>query len=78
MNPHEYQYRRTGRSLTILFAFYLPVVGLLGLAMVKLFGVTWPVFVFAGLWMAACVLFSVLRFIAYYRWRERRPFSWLR
>jgi len=78
MNPHEHQYRQAGRVLTILFVLYVPVVGILGFALVKLSGVNWPVFILAGMWMAVILLFTVKRFLAYYRWTGRHPFRGLR
>ena len=78
MNPQRSQYRRTGRILAFLFLSYLPVVGLVGFALIKLSGEIWPVFMLAGLWMAVIVVFTVLRFVAYHRWTGKRPFDWSR
>ncbi len=78
MNPHEYQYQRTGRVLAILFILFLPVVGLVGFGLGRLLGASWPLFVSAGVWMGVMIVVSVLRFVAYYRWTGKYPFFWLR
>jgi hypothetical protein len=72
---YEQEYRRTGRIITFLFVLYLPVVGLLGWALGRLFDAAWPLFGFAGLWMATLLVFSVLRFVAYVKWKYPRGFS---
>lgn len=77
MNPHEYQFRRTGRFLAILLILFVPVVGLVGFGLGRLLNASWPLFLCAGFWIAAMVALSVLRFVAYYRWTGKYPFYWL-
>jgi hypothetical protein len=72
---YEHEYRRTGRIITFLFALYLPVVGVLGWALGRLVDAAWPLFGFAGLWMAVLLVFSVLRFVAYVKWKYPKGFS---
>jgi cell division septal protein FtsQ len=66
----EEKFRRTARILIYLFLFYIPVVGLLGFGLGKLFDASWPLFTLAGIWMIGIIVVSAQRFVAYYRWKR--------
>ena len=56
-----------------LFLLWLPFMGIVGYCNVKLApAVTWPFFVVAGGYVAVMVVISVLRFIAYFRWKDSK------
>jgi putative effector of murein hydrolase LrgA (UPF0299 family) len=78
MNELERQYRKSGQLLTMLFLFYMPAMALVALFLYKLTKTFWPIFVLAGLWMAAMTAISAWRFWAYFRWKGKYPFYWLR
>ncbi|HZP01244.1 MAG TPA: hypothetical protein VFD30_13205 [Terriglobia bacterium] len=78
MNPQEIEYRKTGRILTVLLLLYVPVVGIIGFALLKVFNRMWPALLVATLWIVVMIVISILRFVAYYRWTGKYPFHWLR
>jgi len=77
-DPHEMRYRKTGRALLILWLLYVPIVAVVGFGLNKLLNSDWPLAIVALVCMAWIVILTVQRFTAYYRWRGRYPFYWLR
>jgi len=72
----EAQFRITGRWILILLALFLPVL-FAGFGLNELFRSDVPVTACAASFLAALIYISVRRFIAYYQWTGKYPFSWL-
>lgn len=77
VNRYQLEYRRTGRLLIVLFLLWMPVMGLVMLAVVKLTRNANWIFFFCGFcYMAVMLIVSVRRFIAYYKLRGQHSFWW--
>ena len=77
VNRYELEYRRTGRLLIILFLLWIPVMGLVMLAVVKLTPNSNWIFFFCGFsYMGVMLFVSVRRFVAYYNMRGQHSFWW--
>ncbi len=74
----ELEYRRAGRILILLVVLFVPVVWTVGITSSKLLGASFGLYIFAGIWIAAIVFFSVRRLVALYRWKNKNPFNWVR
>jgi len=78
LNPYELKYIRSGRLLIVLLLLFVPVAWVTGVVCMKVFDSEAGFFISAGLFFAALISLSVSRFVAFYRWKGKYPFDWLR
>lgn len=76
-NGAEVEFRRTGRWILILLALFFPTL-FLGFGLNDIFHSEVPLTICMALFLAVLIYCSWRRFIAYYKWRAKYPFYWLR
>ena len=77
-SPNAEQFRRITRILYVTVALYVPVVAIVGFGLDDILHSALPFAVTAIAYLAIVVVLSVRTFSAYYRWKGKYPFYWLR